>query len=70
MEPQHMCPEEAVKAFNALGAKRFCAMHWGTFKLTDEPVGEPPERTRAAWAEHGLDPLKLWIPAVGETSAF
>jgi len=46
------------------------AMHWGTFRLTDEAVGEPPARLRAWWAahgpDHGLDPSRLWIPDVGE----
>jgi N-acyl-phosphatidylethanolamine-hydrolysing phospholipase D len=37
MQPQHMGPEEAVSAFETLGARTFLAMHWGTFKLTDEP---------------------------------
>ena len=36
MSKQHMNPEEAVQAFEDLGAARFLAMHWGTFRLTDE----------------------------------
>ena len=42
-------------------------MHWGTWKLTDEPIGEPPERMRAYWAERGHDPGRLWVFDVGET---
>ncbi|MCC6521668.1 MAG: MBL fold metallo-hydrolase [Polyangiaceae bacterium] len=67
MEPQHICPEEAVAAAGALGARRVVAMHWGTFKLTDEPVGEPPERARAAWRRAGRDEAALWVLDVGET---
>jgi len=67
MEPQHMCPEEAVEAARLLGAKHFVAMHWGTFKLTDEPVGEPPERARAQWQKSGGEEDRLWILDVGET---
>jgi L-ascorbate metabolism protein UlaG (beta-lactamase superfamily) len=67
MEPQHMNPDDAVAAFEALGARVFVAMHWGTFKLTDEPLHLPPERTRALWSERGLDPARLWIVDVGET---
>ena len=67
MEPQHMNPEEAGQAFVALGARTLCAMHWGTFKLTDEPLGEPPRRIRAYFAEHGLPDDRLWIFDVGET---
>jgi L-ascorbate metabolism protein UlaG (beta-lactamase superfamily) len=35
MSKQHMSPEDATRAFLALDATRFIAMHWGTFKLTD-----------------------------------
>lgn len=68
MRPQHMNPEDAVQAFLDLGARRFFAMHWGTFKLTDEPLGEPPEFTRRIWADRGLSEEHLVIPAIGETT--
>ncbi|CAN5583079.1 hypothetical protein BH09MYX1_BH09MYX1_44280 [soil metagenome] len=67
MQPQHMGPEEATRAFELLGAKTFCAMHWGTFKLTDEPMGEPPERAKAAFVDHSLDASRLQIFDIGET---
>lgn len=41
MSPNHISPQDAVKAFNELGAKTFIPMHYGTFDLSDEPVGEP-----------------------------
>jgi N-acyl-phosphatidylethanolamine-hydrolysing phospholipase D len=67
MSSQHMGPEEAGRAWELLGASTFVAMHWGTFKLTDEPVSEPPERARA-WFEHQGHPReKLWMLDVGET---
>ena len=43
------------------------AMHWGTFRLTDEPLDEPPRRTRDAGARAGRDAARLWLPALGET---
>lgn len=67
MEKQHMNPEQAVQAFVDLKAERFVAMHWGTFKLTDEPLDEPPQRLRAEWQRRGLPPEALHIPAVGAT---
>ena len=44
-------------------------MHWGTYRLTDEAIGEPPLRLRAYWAEHGLEPERLWILDAGEARA-
>ena len=73
MQPVHMAPEEAVSAYAELAAENadrlcsFVAMHWGTFKLTDEPMDEPPALTRVAWTEADLDPGLLWIPHRGET---
>jgi L-ascorbate metabolism protein UlaG (beta-lactamase superfamily) len=67
MRSQHMNPEDAVRAFSALGASRFVAMHWGTFKLTDEHLAEPPELLREVWEKAGLHDSQRSIPAVGET---
>jgi L-ascorbate metabolism protein UlaG (beta-lactamase superfamily) len=69
MEPQHIDPVEAVRAYDALGARHLLAMHWGTFRLTDEAIGEPPARLRATWAERGLDPARLWLVEPGEPRA-
>lgn len=67
MREQHMNPDDAVQAFIDLGAERFFAMHWGTFKLTDEPLDEPPTLTRALFERRGLAAHGLVIPAIGET---
>ncbi len=42
-------------------------MHWGTFKLTDEPTGEPPERMRRWFHGAGHARDGLWVLDVGET---
>jgi len=42
-------------------------IHWGTFKLTDEALDEPPKRFRALWEKIGYDPEGLWLLAHGET---
>ena len=42
-------------------------IHWGTFKLTDEPLDEPPKRFRALWEKIGYAPEALWLLAHGET---
>ncbi|MGH7701106.1 MAG: MBL fold metallo-hydrolase [Gemmatimonadales bacterium] len=76
MRPVHMNPEEAVRAFQALLASRpplpgrpavMVPMHWGTFRLTDEPMDEPPRRAAAAWRSAGRDPGDLWVLAHGES---
>jgi len=65
MSKQHMNPEEAVQAFVDLGARTFVAMHWGTFKLTDEPLDEPPLRLDAEWKRRGLDANARFVLPVG-----
>jgi N-acyl-phosphatidylethanolamine-hydrolysing phospholipase D len=74
MQKVHMNPEEAIRAFQEIqrgatgdGPTRLVPMHWGTFKLTDEPLDEPPERARAAWQEAGLAPEHYCQLAHGET---
>ncbi|HEY8077758.1 MAG TPA: MBL fold metallo-hydrolase, partial [Labilithrix sp.] len=69
MKAQHMGPEEAGRAWEILGAKTLVAMHWGTFKLTDEPLGEPPERLRTWWHERGHPDERLWVPDIGASRA-
>ena len=54
MAPSHMNPPEAVKAFKQLNADRLMAVHWGTFRLGDEPVHFPPEGLKQALAKEGL----------------
>ena len=69
MEPQHVDPSEAARGFAALRATTMLAMHWGTYRLTDEPIGEPPRRLREHWREHGLAEERLWILDAGEARA-
>jgi N-acyl-phosphatidylethanolamine-hydrolysing phospholipase D len=72
MQPQHMGPEEAGRAFTALGAKNLVCMHWGTYQLTDEPLSEPPVRIARWWKDEGPgegERDRLWTMAVGETRA-
>ncbi len=63
----HMNPEEAVAAFRALNARLMVPIHWGTFKLTDEAMDEPPIRARAAWDAAGFPPSGYRQLAHGET---
>ncbi len=67
METMHMNPEQALRAFEELGARTFLAMHWGTFKLTDEPLDEPPVRLEAERVRRGLPEERVRVLAIGET---
>jgi L-ascorbate metabolism protein UlaG (beta-lactamase superfamily) len=67
MQRQHMDPADAVRAFQTLGAERFVAMHWGTFKLTDEDLREPPWLLSVVWEGEELPQDRLEVPAIGET---
>jgi L-ascorbate metabolism protein UlaG (beta-lactamase superfamily) len=67
MRGSHCTPEEAVQIGRDWGARRLCAMHWGTIQLTDEPVLEPPARFAAAAAAGGYAPDDAWTLAIGET---
>ena len=54
MRESHCTPEEAVQVFKDLDAGLAVAVHWGTFKLTLEPLAEPPVRLRAALRNAGI----------------
>jgi N-acyl-phosphatidylethanolamine-hydrolysing phospholipase D len=77
MHVVHVDPEEAVQAYADLlppharvSMPLMLAIHWGTFRLTDEPMDEPPKRTRASWRERSLDESRLWIASFGETRSW
>lgn len=75
MRAVHMDPDDAVAAYRALagalGTTPPClALHWGTFRLTDEPVGEPPMLFAESWSRTGLPVSANWTFAHGETRRF
>lgn len=63
----HMDPKEAVQALQDLGAKAMVPVHWGTFRLSPEPVTEPIEWLHEAWKAAGLARERLWDLAIGDT---
>ncbi len=72
----HVDPEEAVRAYTDLSSAHpgaplplMLGIHWGTFRLTDEAMDEPPRRARDAWRAAALPDEKLWIARFGETRA-
>lgn len=67
MRSVHVNPEEAVQIFKDLGARHAAAMHWGTFRLTLEPLDEPPQRLSRALAEAGIASTRFFVMQHGET---
>lgn len=66
MVDQHMGPQEAASAARILRT-RLVAIHWGTYRLTDEPLDEPPRLARRAAADEGVEltllhPGGAWRP--------
>jgi len=59
MAPQHTDPAEAVAIMHDLEARRALGIHWGTFKLTDEPREDPLVQLAAALAAAGAEPERF-----------
>lgn len=54
MRDSHLNPAECATAFEQLGARWLMPIHWGSFRLGDEPVFLPPEALRTEMAARGL----------------
>ncbi len=54
MASSHMNPAETVRAFQELGAENLLIVHWGTFRLGDEPVHFPPMDLAREMEKQGL----------------
>jgi L-ascorbate metabolism protein UlaG (beta-lactamase superfamily) len=69
MQANHMNPEEAVRAFEALQPRMALGMHWGTFQLTFEAIDDPPRRLAAARRARGIADGRFVTTEVGRTFA-
>jgi N-acyl-phosphatidylethanolamine-hydrolysing phospholipase D len=54
MRHSHLNPAECVTAFEQLGARWLMPIHWGSFRLGDEPIFLPPEELKAQMTAKGL----------------
>ena len=70
MGPVHVNPPEAIRIHQDTNSQQSIASHWGTFKLSDEPIGEPPLYLEKALKEAGLDKKEFLIMKFGETLSF
>ncbi len=50
----HTSPEDALHAFQDLGSRTMIPMHYGTFRLSREPMEEPPMRLMVAARQAGI----------------
>jgi L-ascorbate metabolism protein UlaG (beta-lactamase superfamily) len=62
----HTSPEDALQGFLDLGAERVIPMHYGTFRLSHEPMEEPVPRLLAAAEAAGMRE-KVTVLGEGET---
>ena len=47
MQEAHMSPREAVRAFHDLEGGMMVPDHYGTYDLSDEPMGEPVRQLKS-----------------------
>lgn len=70
MAAQHTDPEEAIQIMCDLEARAAVGIHWGTFKLTDEPRDEPSLRLAAGLAAKGIKPSSFVALRPGDVAEF
>ncbi|MDE2365065.1 MAG: MBL fold metallo-hydrolase [Hyphomicrobiales bacterium] len=66
MRDQHIDPEEAVRIFQDIDAGQAIGHHWGTFRLTDEAIDEPPRRLAVALERAGVEAERFRASRPGE----
>ncbi|HEU0100094.1 MAG TPA: MBL fold metallo-hydrolase [Allosphingosinicella sp.] len=67
MQPNHLDPDEAVRAFELLKPAVALGMHWGTFQLTFESIDDPPRRLAAALKARGIAPARFVTTEAGRS---
>ena len=65
----HTSPEDALQAFVDMKASTMIPMHYGTFKLSQEPVDEPLQRLKQDAARRGIGD-KIQVLEEGITKFF
>lgn len=66
MQEVHTTPDEAAQAFVDLKARRLLPIHWGTFRLSDEAMDDPPKEVRAALEKRGVKAESLLLGDLGD----
>jgi len=67
MEDVHVSPKEAVQIHEDIHSRQSIGMHWGTFRLTGEPMMEPPLYLKHALRNAGFQESDFVTMMFGET---
>ncbi len=65
MAPVHIEPKQAVAIHQEVGSKLSLAIHWKTFRLSDELMDQPPYDLYRTLQKEGIDPLSFLAPPPG-----
>lgn len=67
MKPVHLSPSDAIAAFRDLRARLFMPIHFGTFRLAEDPPCLPIYELRNEIARSGIDAARFLLLRRGET---
>ncbi|KAF8579298.1 Metallo-hydrolase/oxidoreductase [Ramaria rubella] len=67
LSPVHAAPQDSVRIFKDVMARKAVAMHWGTWSLSFEEPMEPPARLKEECARAGIPEGEFEACAIGET---
>lgn len=59
MSPVHIEPRDAVRIHQEVGSLLSIAMHWKTFRLSDEPMNQPPYDLFLSLQSQGVEPTEF-----------
>jgi N-acyl-phosphatidylethanolamine-hydrolysing phospholipase D len=67
MQSQHVNEDEAVQIHRDVGSRFSMGVHWGTFRLCDDPIETPLDELPKARARYGVADDAFVLFALGET---
>jgi L-ascorbate metabolism protein UlaG (beta-lactamase superfamily) len=67
MKVQHVDEDEAVRIHLDVKSRRSMGVHWGTFRLCDDPIESPLDGLPKAREQHGVPAEAFMLPAIGQT---
>ncbi|KAK2467546.1 hypothetical protein APHAL10511_000401 [Amanita phalloides] len=67
MSPIHCAPQDSVRIFKDIRARKALGMHWGAWILTTEPVDEPPKKLMEECRKVDIPVKDFGVCDIGET---